>query len=170
MTRSIFILGLFIGLAAAILAPIAAVAASVGAIANPIIDQVQGEVVLWVVGGAVSLFWGVASWFGGVIGVRFVERMNRATLQEAAARYANGLIDLAQARYLDANPSAVSDLVQGGIDYIKGGNAGTVRQSKITDDRLGAYVVEAIQKARGDRLSSALDLALRNTSTVQPAA
>ena len=41
---------------------------------------------------------GVLGWvqFGGVIGVRFVERMNRATLQEAAARYANGLIDLAQ--------------------------------------------------------------------------
>lgn len=169
MTRSIFILALFIGLAAAIMAPIAAVAASVGAIANPIIDQVQGEVVLWVVGGAVSLFWGVASWFGGIIGNRFIERMNRATIQEAAARYANGLIDLAQARYLDDNPSAINDLVQGGIDYIKSGNAGTVKQSKIKDDRLGAYVAEAIQKARTDRLSSALDRAFRAAGTATSA-
>ena len=110
-------------------------------------------------------FLATRSWLGGIVGVRLIERLNRATIQEAAERYANGLIDLAQARYLDANPSAVGDLVARGIDYIKGGNAGTVKQSKMKDDRLGAYVIEAIQKVKADRLSAALGRALSSTNT-----
>lgn len=141
-------------------APIMALAASVDALANPIIDQVQGEVAAWIVSGAVSIFFGIASWFGGMIGIRVTEKLNRATIQEAAERYANGLIDLAQAKYLDANPGAVTDMLAGGIDYIKSGNAGTVKQSKIKDERLEAYVVEAIQKAKSDQLSAALNRAL----------
>ncbi len=140
-------------------------AASIGTIANPVIDQVQGEIVTWIITGIVSAFLGLVSWLGGIVGVRLIERLNRATIQEAAERYANGLIDLAQARYLDANPSAVGDLVARGIDYIKGGNAGTVKQSKMKDDRLGAYVIEAIQKVKADRLSAALGRALSSTNT-----
>lgn len=145
---------------ALVFVPIMALAASVGAIANPVIDQVQGEVAAWVVSGAVSVFFGVASWFGGMVGIRLTEKLNRATIREAAERYANGLIDLAQARYLDANPSAITDLVADGIGYIKSGNAGTVKQSRIKDGRLGAYVTEAIQKAKSDQLSAALNRAL----------
>ncbi len=155
MNRNIFLAALALAFA-----PIVAFAASVGAIANPVIDQVQGEIVTWVVAGAVSAFFGVASWFGGVIGVRVTEKMNRATLQEAAERYANGLIDLAQARYLDASPSSIEAMVAEGVGYIKTANAGTIRQLKIKDDRIGAYVTEAIQKVKADRLSSVLDRAL----------
>lgn len=135
-------------------------AQSVGAVANPAIDQLQAPIAAWIAELAASAFLAAATWLGGIIGWRFVEKLNRATIKEAAERYANGLIDLAQARYLDANPSAIGDYVSAGIDYIKSGNAGTVRQSKITDDRIGAYVTEAIQNARADRLSSALDRAL----------
>ncbi len=110
--------------------------------------------------GVVSAVMGVAGWFGSLVGIRVVEKLNRDTLREAAERYANGLIDLAQARYLDANPGAIADLVAGGIDYIKTGNPGTVKQTRIKDDRVGAYVTEAIQKVSADRLSSALGRAL----------
>lgn len=142
------------------LAPIMALAVSVGDVANPIIDRVQGEIVIWIAGGVVSAVMGVAGWFGSLIGIRVIEKLNRATIQEAAERYANGLIDLAQAKYLDANPGAIADLVAGGIDYIKGGNAGTVKQSKMKDDRIGAYVIEAIQATKSDQLSAALNRAL----------
>ena len=157
MTRSVTLILAALALA---FAPMLALAASVGDVANPIIDRVQGEIVIWIAGGVVSAVMGVAGWFGSLVGIRVVEKLNRDTLREAAERYANGLIDLAQARYLDANPGAIADLVAGGIDYIKTGNPGTVKQTRIKDDRVGAYVTEAIQKVTADRLSSALGRAL----------
>lgn len=130
---------------------IAAIAASAGSLANPAIDQMQGEIADWVADGAVTVFFGLASWFGGWTGIRVVERLNRATIREAAERFANMMIDQAQARYLDAEPAAINDLVNAGVDYIKSGNPGTVKQAKIKDDRIGAYVTEAIQQVRAAR-------------------
>lgn len=128
------------------LAPLTAAAASIGSIANPIIDQVQGEVVRWIVGGALAAFWSAATWLGGVIGWRFIEKMNRATIQEAAERYANTIIDQIQVRYLaSANGLPdLSDLVLGGIGYIKAGNGGTVKSGGFTDSKIGDYVTGAI--------------------------
>ena len=97
MTRSVTLILAALALA---FAPMLALAASVGDVANPIIDRVQGEIVIWIAGGVVSAVMGVAGWFGSLVGIRVVEKLNRDTLREAAERYANGLIDLAQARYL----------------------------------------------------------------------
>ena len=106
MTRSVTFILAALALA---FAPIVALAASVGDVANPIIDRVQGEVAIWLAGGVVSTVVAAAGWFGSLVGIRVVEKLNRDTLREAAERYANGLIDLAQARYLDANPGNDDD-------------------------------------------------------------
>lgn len=139
---------LYAGLAllCVILVPTAAVSASIGNVANPLIDHFQGQVITWIVSGVMALFWGVATWLGGIIGWRFVEKLNRATMQEAAERFANTVTDELQERYLGNATPELSDLVQRGVDYIKDGNAGTVRQSKIKDNRIAAYVTEGLMK------------------------
>ncbi len=70
MTRSVTLTLAALALA---FAPILALAASVGDVANPIIDRVQGEVVIWIAGGVVSTVMAVAGWFGGLVGIRVVE-------------------------------------------------------------------------------------------------
>lgn len=131
----------------AVFLPVGAMAASIGTVANPLIDQFQGEFVSWIVSGALAIFWTVATWLGSIIGWRFIEKMNRATMQEAAERFANTVIDELQLRYLGNATPNLSDIVQRGVDYIKDGNAGTVKQSKIKDDRIAAYVTEGLMKA-----------------------
>lgn len=130
----------------AVFLPAGAMAASIGTVANPLIDQFQGELVNWIVSGALAVFWAVATWLGGIIGWRFIEKLNRATMQEAAERFANTVIDELQLRYLGSAAPDLSDIVQRGVTYIKDGNAGTVRQSKIKDDRIAAYVTEGLMK------------------------
>lgn len=137
-----------IALIALALAVAAAYAAPVVANINPVIDQVQAPVAAWIADLMVSAFFAAATWLGGIIGVRVIEKLNRATMREAAERFANGIIDQVQARYVGEAAPDLTDLVNQGIGYIKTGNAGTVKQSKISDDRLGAYVAEAIQKSR----------------------
>lgn len=132
----------------AVFLPAGAMAASIGTVANPLIDQFQDELVNWIVSGALVAFWTVATWLGGIIGWRFIEKLNRATLQEAAERYVSTIIDQLQMRYLGLSAPDLTDLIAEGVDYIKGGNAGTVKQSKVTDDRLQAYIVAAISEAR----------------------
>ena len=132
--------------------PMVGLASSIGAIANPIIDHVQVELVSWIATGAMSAFWVVATWFGGLIGIRFVERMNRQTLQEAAERWINMKIDEIQARYLETSTPDLSDIIAGGIRYIKTGNPGTVKQAKATDDRLDAYLRAAISMGKQQSL------------------
>lgn len=131
----------------AVFLPAGAMAASIGTVANPLIDQFQGEFVSWIVSGALAAFWTVATWLGSIIGWRFIEKMNRATMQEAAERYGNTVIDELQMRYLGNPAPDLSDLIQRGVGYIKDGNAGTVKQSKIKDDRIAAYVTEGLMKA-----------------------
>ena len=143
-------------LAAPFLIPLAATAADIGPIANPVIDHVQGTLVGWAADAAVTAFFTAAAWFGGLIGVRIVERLNRQTLQEAATRYANSIIDQLQARYIGSTDPNIGDLVGAGIGYIKAGNPGTVKQTKATDDRLGTYVRSAIQQVKADKLADAL--------------
>lgn len=136
----------------AVFVPASAMAASIGAVANPVIDQFQGELVRGLVNGALALFWAAATWLGGIIGWRFVEKLNRQTLQEAAERFGNTVIDEVQARYLGSATPDLRDIIQQGVDYIKDGNAGTVKQSKVTDDRLGAYVSAAIKQSMAGTL------------------
>lgn len=132
-----------------------AYAASLGGVVNPIIDQLQVDLVGRLVESVVGVFFLVATWISGKVGIRFVERLNRQTLQEAATRYANSIIDQIQLRYLGSAPPDLSDLIGQGITYIKTGNAGTVKQTRITDDRLGTYIEEAIQGVRMDKLAEA---------------
>ena len=70
MTRSVTLILAALALA---FAPMLALAASVGDVANPIIDRVQGEIVIWIAGGVVSAVMGVAGWFGSLVGIRVVE-------------------------------------------------------------------------------------------------
>lgn len=129
-----------------VLTPAMAAAAALGGLANPIIDQAQGAVASWIATSVVSACAAVLTWIGSKIGIRVVERLNRATLQEAAERYANTIIDQIQVRYLasrDGLPD-LSDLVLGGIGYVKAGNGGTVKSGKFTDSKIGDYVTGAI--------------------------
>lgn len=146
MTRSNSSLYAGLALLCIVLVPTVAVATSIGSVANPLIDHFQGQMITWIVSGVMALFWGVATWLGGMIGWRFVEKLNRATMTEAAERFANTVIDELQQRYLHNPAPELSDIVQRGVDYIKDGNAGTVKQSKIKDDRIAAYVTEGLMK------------------------
>ncbi|SEO30724.1 hypothetical protein SAMN04489859_10652 [Paracoccus alcaliphilus] len=145
--------------AAFILLALPVSAAGIGAIANPIIDTAQVQIVTWIVGGVMSAGFAALSWFGSKIGIRLVERLNRQTIEESATRYANSIIDLLQARYLGATTIGqpdLSDLIRTGISYIKTGNPGTVKATGITDDRIGTYVRDAIQQVKSDKLADAL--------------
>jgi hypothetical protein len=142
--------GLMVGAAAAAPIPLG----SIGSLVNPVIDQAQGAVVAWVATGVVSACFAALTWIGGKIGFRVVDRLNRATIQESAERYTNTIIDQIQLRYL-ASASGVpdlSDLVLGGIGYIKAGNSGTVKAGGFTDSKLGDYVTGAMN----DKLTKVL--------------
>lgn len=127
----------------------AARAAGIAAAANPLVDAIQIQIVEYVVGAAVATFFTVASYIGGKFGIKLIEEKSRATLQEAAERFANSIIDQVQARYLGGVAPDMSDLIAQGVDYVKSGNPGTIRQIKITDDRIGAYVSAALRQVSG---------------------
>lgn len=137
--------------------PLAAFAATIGAIANPIIEQAQPLIVDAVTNGFVAAFFAVATWISGKIGIRFIERLNRQTIQEAARRFASTVVDQIQERYFGATSAPdLSDLIGAGVDYIKAGNSGTVKGGKFTDSKLADYVTEAIQDKGQDVLTQAL--------------
>lgn len=131
-------------------------AASLGGVANTVIDQAQSSVVEIVAGAAVTGFFGVLTWIGATLRIKVVEHFNRETMLTAATNFANFAVDQLQARFLgsETDPIDVSDLIEQGIDYIKAGNPDAVKQSGISDDRLGKLVNGAMNDAMGKMIGN----------------
>lgn len=136
---------------ALVVVPGTALAASIGTIANNAIDSVQTEAVDYIATAAGTLFFGFLTWVGATIRIKVVEHFNREAIEKGVKNFADSVIDELQRRYLSrgalAEPIDVSDLIYKGIDYVRGGNPDAVRQSGITDDRLGRMLNGAMNKA-----------------------
>ena len=151
-------------LALCALAPVAALAFALpgldaGAmipVVNGAIDQAQPSIAEWISTTFDAVLTGFVIWIGRGVGIKFIEKMNRDAIKTAAGNFANFVVDELQARFLRAGPQAdISDLVELGLDYVRGGSKDAIKENKVEAERLRKQVEGALRIKGTDLLAKA---------------
>lgn len=147
------------------LTPVAALAPALPAIdagtmipvVNGAIDQAQPSLADWIsttFDATLSVF---LIWLGRKVGIKLIEKLNRDAIRTASRNFANFVVDELQARFLRAGPQAdISDLVERGLDYVRGGSKDAIKEKKVEAERLRKQVEGALREKAADLLAKKL--------------